>query len=56
MRFYTKIFILITLILTLTGCNHCNYHDTHAPTSHSCPKAGHGPCYLCDDPNNIAKK
>ena len=40
----------ITLILLfLTGCNHCDYSDPHAPTSHSCPKAGHGPCYLCDE-------
>ena len=49
-------YILITLVFALTGCNHCNYSDPHAPTSHSCPKAGHGPCYLCDSPNNIAKK
>lgn len=51
-------YILITLILTLTGCNHCKYNDPNAPTSHSCPQAGHGPCYLCDDPLNvkIAKK
>lgn len=45
-------YILITLVFILTGCNHCNYSDTKATTSHSCPKAGHGPCYLCESNNN----
>ena len=35
------------------GCNHCKLDEEEF--SHSCPKAGHGPCFLCDDPLNKVK-
>jgi len=48
-------YIILPLILLISSCKHCVVNDTEL--SHSCPKAGHGPCYLCDDPlNKIAKK
>lgn len=49
-------YILILTFLLSAGCNHCAFEE-HA-LSHSCPKEGHGPCYLCDDPLNskIVKK
>jgi hypothetical protein len=49
-------YIILPLILLISSCNHCIMNDTEL--SHSCPKPGHGPCFLCDDPLNkkIAKK
>jgi hypothetical protein len=42
-----KYFILLSVLLS-AGCNHCLQEEPDF--SHSCPKAGHGPCFLCDDP------
>ena len=54
-----KYFILL-LCLTFLSCSHnpdpnkCNGtpRNLKSPSlySHSCPKPGHGKCYLCDDP------
>ena len=43
-------YILIGLILICSGCHHTTKY------SHSCPKPGHGPCYLCHDPMLAEKK
>lgn len=53
---YKMKYIISSLTLLLSACNHCIINDTDQ--SHSCPKSGHGPCFLCDDPlsKKIAKK
>ena len=42
-----KYLILLSIFFS-AGCNHCKQDEPDF--SHSCPKAGHGPCFLCDDP------
>jgi hypothetical protein len=41
-------YLLLLTILLYTGCNHCLQDADNI--AHSCPQAGHGPCFLCDDP------
>ena len=46
----TKIMILISVCVF--GSPSCKGLKICAvDTDHSCPKPGHGPCYLCDDKN-----
>ena len=45
---------LIVLLTLLTGCAKPDL-SIHKPESHSCPKAGHGPCYLCDAPKFVKR-
>jgi len=40
--------ILFLTIASMAGCSKCK-----EGFSHSCPEVGHGPCYICDDPNYI---
>ena len=34
----------------LAGCSLLTPMGDYCTPSHSCPKPGHGPCYLCDAP------
>jgi len=63
-------YILIPLILLFNSCSHnsscpilshAKYRDFNSDDIHSCPEAGHGICYVCNDPllinnNEITKK
>ena len=37
----------LLILILLSGCT---FKPCIKKTSHSCPKPGHGPCYLCEDP------
>ena len=40
-------YIIILSLFLFSNC--AKYKE---PISHSCPEAGHGPCYLCEDPKS----
>lgn len=44
-----KILINSLIILLITSCSSICKLEKEKFSSHSCPKPGHGPCFLCDD-------
>jgi hypothetical protein len=47
--------LIVSILLLISSCANCNYDKTYSLDSHSCPKPGHGRCYLCDDPLESGK-
>lgn len=41
--------VLTIYTMTMVACNEQHLVASPSLESHSCPKPGHGPCYLCDN-------